>query len=227
MATVNEECASIVDIVINSQLDFSIHQTPYSIHFSLRKKFSKNPNKFPLKQPTESTSPNESEIDLLRQALLNTTNEYRKLYDLYHAESEAKSKLEGENHYLIETLNSAEKSVENVKKLKNETESLKEKLGNKSLEIKHLKSEVENMRKEKNSLSVAFKASKCDMKELNKDFEKRRIILENKIVELSDYKTVKLEEERDERIRKKKELKKEKQRMKRESNSGKNEKRNI
>jgi hypothetical protein len=81
--------------VINSGLDFSIHQTPYSIHFSLRKKFFKNPsNKTTMNSPSTNTSSPSQEtiVDRFRQELLYTRNEYANLYNLYAAELEAKCK---------------------------------------------------------------------------------------------------------------------------------------
>jgi hypothetical protein len=97
MAAVNQVCASLVENVINSGLDFTIQQTPYSIHFSLRKKFSKNSSKkIPLNSPSFDSLPKETELDKFRQELFHTRNEYVKLYNMYAAELEAGCKLEGE-----------------------------------------------------------------------------------------------------------------------------------
>ena len=166
MATVNQVCATILDNVINSGLDFSIHQTPYSIHFSLRKKYCKNSsNKIPLNSPSHTSLQQETQVEQFRQELLHTRNEYVKLYNLYAAEHEAKCKLERENKEFIENHLNGEQSVENVKAIRTENKSLKEKLENRSLELKHLKTDLENVQKEKNVLSVALKASKAEIKE--------------------------------------------------------------
>ena len=83
MATVNQVCATILDNVINSGQDFSIHQTPYSIHFSLRKKYCKNSsNKIPLNSPPHTSLQQETQVEQFRQELLHTRNEYVKLYNL-------------------------------------------------------------------------------------------------------------------------------------------------
>jgi hypothetical protein len=41
---VNRMCSEIVEKVNLSGLDFKINQMPYSLHLSIRKKFSKTPN---------------------------------------------------------------------------------------------------------------------------------------------------------------------------------------
>ena len=218
MALVNQVCPSIIDNVINSGLDFSIHQTPYSIHFSLRKKFSKNPsNKIPLNSPSSySSPPQETIVDSFRQELLYTRNEYVKLYNFYTAELEAKCKLEEEYKEVIANLANKEKSDVNVKTILVENKSLKEKLENKSLEFKQLKTDIENVHKDKNILSVALKASKADTKDQKKEFEKKSSELEKKVEELNAYKNMKLAEERELKLQKRKELKKANQKVKKE-----------
>ena len=90
-------CATILDNVIYSGLDFSIHQTPYSIHFSPRKKYWKNSsNKTPLNSPSPNTSLlQETQVDNFRQELWHTRNEYVKLYAVEH---EARFKLDKQYH---------------------------------------------------------------------------------------------------------------------------------
>ena len=93
----------MVQLLIHSGLDFSIHQTPYSIHFSLCKKYSrKSSNKIPLYSHSLKTSlPQETLVDNFRQELLHTRNEYVQLYKMYEAEQEARCKLEIEYKELI------------------------------------------------------------------------------------------------------------------------------
>ena len=88
MATVNQACTSVLEKVTSSKVDFSIHQTPYSIQFSLRRKFSKSSKNVPL----DYSSPVAEAQELLE--LLNTRNEYDRLYNFYLFENEAKHKLE-------------------------------------------------------------------------------------------------------------------------------------
>ena len=88
----------------------------------------------------------------------------------------------------------------NVKALKKENKSLGEKLETKCLEYKHLKGELENTKKERNYLLLALKASTEEMKVKNKEFEK-------KFVELNDFKKIKVEEERQQKFAKIKEIK--------------------
>ena len=212
MATVNQTCASILDKVTSSGLDFSIHQTPYSVHFSLRRKFSKSYNKIPLDYSSPVSSP-ENQDDRLRQELFCTRNEYEKLYNIYLVEHEAKRALEEEYSKLLEDVAKNEK----VKGIKVDNKILTEKLENKSLEFKHLKNDFDNLNKDKNALSVALKAAKAENKEHLKEFEKKKYELEKKVAELNEFKKIKLAEEREEKLRKKKEVKRANQKLKKES----------
>ena len=219
MASPNQVCASIIEKVTSSRLDFSIHQTPFSLHFSLRKKFSKNSsNRIPLDYSSSTNaSLSESQDDRLRQELLNTRNEYDRLFNWYMGEQEAKSKLEVEYQKALENLASIQRSEESVKDLKKVNKSLKDIIESKDRELKHLKSEVEDIKKDKNSLSVALKAAKAEVKEQLKDFEKQKTRLETTILDLNEFKKVKLAEEREEKLKKRKELKKAKQKLKKET----------
>ena len=117
MANVNHACASVIEKVIHSGLDFIMNQTPYSIHFSLRRKFSKNfTNKIPLSSPLDESPPGITQIDRFRQELLHTRNEYVNLYKLYGAEHDEGCKLEVEYKKVIE-------SQENIKSLKTEEQA--------------------------------------------------------------------------------------------------------
>ena len=55
MATVNAACSEIIDKVNTSGLDYSINLTPYSIHLSIRKKFSRI-SSTTLRSPSSTTS---------------------------------------------------------------------------------------------------------------------------------------------------------------------------
>ena len=133
MADANHEWASIIEKVIHSGLDFVINQTPYSIHFSLRRKFSKNSsNKIPLSSPHDKYPPEISQVDRFRQELLHTRNEYVNLYNLYEAELDERYKLELEYKKVIE-------SKENLKSLKIENNSLNNKLESKTLELNQVR----------------------------------------------------------------------------------------
>ena len=139
MANVNHVCASIIETVIHSGLDFNINQTPYSIHFSLHRKLSKNSsNKIPLNSPHETLSPGitNCDIDRFRQELLLTRNEYVNLHNFYEAEREERCKLEVEYKKVIERYANEEKTTENLKSLKIENSSLKSKLEEKNFGTK-------------------------------------------------------------------------------------------
>ena len=222
MATVNAACSEIIDKVNTSGLDYSINLTPYSIHLSIRKKFSRI-SSTTLRSPSSTTSSKcINQSDLLRQELLNTINEYAKLFNFYTSEMEVsanlklellketenKSKIEAELAVALEKLNLKEENRNATKQLKVENRKLQETCENKSLELKHLKMEIENLKKEKNSISVALKGSKQEVKEHAKAFAREKNLLETKICELNDFRTKKLNEEREEKSRKRKEVKK-------------------
>ena len=166
MAAVNKLCSEIIEKVNNSCLDYNINQTPYSIHFSIRKKFS---NKFKKSMDTSTPSSIKQEIfddyspenNYLRQELLNTRNEYLKLHNFYQLESEARAKLESElNDEKLLTANIKAdiakvhekvllKEENQSRKIQSENRNLKEKFENKCIEFKNLKCELENAKKEK------------------------------------------------------------------------------
>ena len=95
MADVKQMCREIVEQVDNSGLDYSLTQTPYSIHFSIRKKFSKIcPNRSLKRRPPGfDHSP---QNDQFRQELLNMRFEYEKLFNFYQRETEETSRLKAE-----------------------------------------------------------------------------------------------------------------------------------
>ena len=216
--SVNQICSEIIETVNLSNLDFNMNQTPYSLHFSIRKKFSRaakengNPN---------SPRTNSAEFYVnygLRQELNNMQIEYEKLLAFCKAESEEKSKLEAElegaskvQSDLMSKLSRAYRELEakeqhekNDKKVKFEMKTLNENLASKCLELKQLKQEIEANKKEKNCLSVALKGSRQETKEVAKDFKKEKLIYDKKIVELVDFKNKKVFEEREEKLQKKK-----------------------
>ena len=220
MATVNEACAGLIDAVNSSGLDFSLNLTPYSLHFSIRRKFSKISKNSKLLK----TNPSQDDVELLR-----LRSEYEKLYNFCQFETKQKSELEAEllkelnvKSELKEELSEAYKRLNlsthgdnHAKKLFNENSDLKNIVNTKCIEIKQLKNQLEEIKKEKNALSVALKGKTQEIKEINQANTKKEEVLDKKVIELSEYKTRKMIEEREERIKKKKEIKKEKQKSKR------------
>ena len=188
---VNKACYDILETVNKSNLDYKMNQTPYSLHFSIRKKFTKSSTETP---PTDFTSllnpqPEVSEKydDRLRQELLNTRNEYVKLYNFYIAEIEAKNKFESEFLVLLDKFEAKEKHEKDLKSLEAENKKLKEKVGVKSLELKQQKDQIDELKKENNTFSVALKASKKEKLKAIKDFEKDKKRLEEKLNKLNEF----------------------------------------
>ena len=135
---VNKACSDILGTVNRSKLYYKMNQTPYSLHFSIRKKFSK----ISTQTPTDFTSLLHPEVsqdydERLRQELLNTRNEYVKLYNFFIVEREAKDKLEAEFSVLVDKFEAKEKHEKDLKAFEAEDKKLKEKFENKCLELKH------------------------------------------------------------------------------------------
>ena len=225
MATIHQQCSEIIEKVSLSGLDYSLNQTPYSIHFSIRKKFSKFFKRGNSHQTIQTE--NQCQNDYLRQELLNMCSEYGKLFSFYQAETEQKLHLESELNVerelkknlevkldeAYQELNQKETAKSEAKRQNTELQSLKVKFENKCLEFKHLKDELDNVKKDKNALSVALKGSKQEVKEQSKAFSKERESFHRKNEKLVEFKTQKLNEEREEKMREKKEIKKAKKKL--------------
>ena len=207
-SAVHEACSKIIDNVNSSNLDYKMNQTPYSLHFSIRKKFTKISNSTTtdfgsLLNPQLSGN----HIDLFRQELLNTRNEYLNLYNYYIEEKDAKNKLEAENLVLSGNLSAKHEHENSLKALKVEHINLQEKYENKCMEVMQLKTQIDDLNKDKNTFSVRLKTSKKENHEQIKDFENKKIGFEKKISELNEFRNKKLAEEREQKLLKQKELK--------------------
>ena len=213
-AAIENICEELIKKVVNSNLDYKMNQTPFSIYFSIRKKLNRNYN-----QNNEEIKFFEDPnlIEGLRHELLYVRNEYKKLYEFYQFEMEARTKVEAEldivNNIAEKRDESEQKAEIEIRQLKHKMKDLQGKYETKCVEYKQLKGEIESLSKDKNAISVALKSNKQNTKEQNKAFQKKIDILEKKLVELNEFKNVKLSEERAEKIRKRKELKKAKQKL--------------
>ena len=95
---VNEICEKIIKHVCLSNLDFQINQTPYSLYFSIRKKFIKG------YKPTAAENVEFKDLakteEIKREALENENSyvkqEYQKLYNLYANKVSTEKHLEEE-----------------------------------------------------------------------------------------------------------------------------------
>ena len=141
----------------------------------------------------------------------NTGNNLMKRYSWWLQgcifERTCRSKLIDYYKEALETIAAIETAENNLKELKSENRKLSEKVENKSLEIK-LKSDIETEKKEKSVLSVALKSSRKETKEQSREFEKKIVETEKKLAELNNFRIKKMAEEREEKQRRKKELKK-------------------
>ena len=152
--TVNMMCNEINEKVNTSGLDFNINLTPYSIHLSICKKFSKLS---PVINHSSSTiSSNEAAYQQFTQHLLVMKNEYEKLLHAYQVEVVESARIKAElskevdlkNELQVklavaeEELNSRDLKDVQVNKLRKETKNMQDTCENKSSEAKHLRNEM-------------------------------------------------------------------------------------
>ena len=215
-AAISNICEEIIKNVVNSNLDYKMNQTPYSLYFSIRKKLTRNYNQNNIEENKFVEDPHL--VEGLRHELLYVRNEYQKLYGFYQLEMEARAKIEAEldivNNLVGEKDENNQKADLEIRQLKHNLKDLQSKYETKCVEYKQLRGEIESVSKDKNALSVALKSSKQNAKEQNKAFEKNIDTLKKKLAELNEFKNRKLSEEREEKIRKRKDLKKAKQKLK-------------
>ena len=109
----NSKCLEIIATVNNSQLDYTMNQTPYSIHFSIRKKFSK------ISHPTSSPiqkEDNRTQNDYYRDELETMKNEYNKVFSFYQVEVTERINLEEELKNKSAEIDKLKAEFENVTK---------------------------------------------------------------------------------------------------------------
>ena len=88
MASVNQICEDLIRNVTNCDLDYKMHQTPFSLFFSIRKKFTEKSNYgASFQNPVPSG---------FKEELLYVRQEYRNLFNFYQAEIEAKKQIESQ-----------------------------------------------------------------------------------------------------------------------------------
>ena len=152
MNSVNQTCESIIRQVTTSCLDFNMHQTPYSLHFSIRKKYSRNVTPDHHQDRSSSSLPESSKNQYLHQELLKMRNEYSKVFNFYQVEMTERMNLEDELKEkaadiaqlqadlkrLVEEKILREEIAHQQNKFKVENKKLHENYENKCLEIKHL-----------------------------------------------------------------------------------------
>ena len=76
--SVDLTCEKIINSICTSKLDYHMNQTPYSIHFSIRKKFIKGYKHQNHSEYSENFYTESSEVQLF-----NLKKEYAKLFSFY------------------------------------------------------------------------------------------------------------------------------------------------
>ena len=189
---------NIIDGIQNSNLNFQLQVSPFSAFISLKKSLVKDKSGSYLQPPSQAAAPT-----LPSQDLANLLLRIKEL--------ESDLLIERNNHcdVLNKYKDESVKLVKENKALKQENKSLSAKLEARAFEINQQKATVADLNKDKNVLSVALKSAKQDLKNQSKMSEKKLGNYEIKLTELSEFKAKKLEEERRDRLRKKKELRRE------------------
>ena len=210
----------ILNSVQRSNLNFQIQVSPFSAYISLKKSLvkDKSGSLLPPQRPTPPAadlSPQTfgspisdftelvAKINKLENALIV---QQKKHEDAMNDRRDELNKLKANKEKLIDDKRKLE--IEN-KTLEQVNKSLETKLEKKVLEAKQLRGNIDELNKDKNALNVALKSIKQDVKCQNKAFEKEITAYEKKVSDLNDFKTKKLNEERQEKLAKKKEIKRE------------------
>ena len=216
--------SNILDGIQKSNLNFQLQVSPYSAFISLKKSLVKDRSgSILLPPPSLATAPtplssstfnvNDAERDVKINKLENDLIIQKNIND------DAMNKYENALEQLKFCEEKFTKLEKESKALKQENRSLSTKLENKTLEINQLKSSVAELSKDKNVLSVALKSMKQDLKAQVKASEEKLAAYEKKLSVLNEFKSKKIHEERQERIRKKKELKREAKKLVDSSNN--------
>ena len=88
MAAVSTICEELIKTVANCNLDYKMIQTPFSLNFSIRKKFNKNPSSV-----GTGTVQNPDIAENFRNKLFLLSSEYERLWNFYQTEVEANWKI--------------------------------------------------------------------------------------------------------------------------------------
>ena len=210
---------NILNGIQRSNLNFQLQVSPFSAQISLKKSLIKDRSgSFILPSPPLQVAASSS------SSLISPVN--NDLANLVARNISLENELSIQKTNIVNAISDREEAIEKLINLEKKLEAVKQenktlvaKLENKSGEIKLLKSNIEDLSKEKNSINVALRSAKQDIKAQGKISEKKMSEYEKKIHDLNDFKVRKLNEERQERIRKKKELKKEAKKMNNNNNS--------
>ena len=208
----------ILDGIQKSNLNYQMQISPFSAFISLKKSLTKDENGSLILPPVQPAIGADVVKLVTRIHDLESNLAVQKSnYDEVVNELEiAREKVRG----LELTKNKVATSLEiENKTLKQETKALASKLENKALENKQLRGEIDVLSRDKNAIQVALKSAKQDLKSQNIITENKMMAYEKKIEELNIYKSKKINEERQERLKKKKELKKEAKRQRLKSGS--------
>ena len=199
---INESCSTILNNIINSALNYSCQETPYSIYITIRKSWSKQNTAF--KAPDRQAQQIDQDLKVVEikslnnklgavKADLETTN---KMNDELKIKIET-AVVEADRRH-IETERMLSRSDDENRILKNsietctsENEKLKGELKNLQKVLKSKEKEICNLETFKHDNQEALKNAKSDGKEQKTAKEmllKQMKVLEKKIVELQKNK---------------------------------------
>ena len=194
---------NILDDIQRSNLNFQLQVSPFSAYISLRKTLVKDLSGAVLLPPPKASVPPSLQSPTLH------TDVAKYLVRINELEKDLLAMKDNHEDVVNKCRDASAKLEKENKALKLENKSLSEKLNSKALQINQLRVSVEDLNKEKNVLSVALKSVKQDLKAQSKSSDKKIAEYEKKLSELNEFKQKTLNQERRERLQKKKDLRKE------------------
>ena len=161
----------LLSFVKNSNLNFSIKESPFSVQISIRKTFIKLNNGSQDVDSLESflASKTIDDNDSLRDALTNLESENQALTTANHQLS---NKLEKAKHELADTLKDSNEMQKDLLKIKSENKSLKCEVQAALKDIETEKSEKDNLKVKNEVLSENLRSLLKEKKDLIKDNQK-------------------------------------------------------
>ena len=207
---IQNSCATILNIVRQSGLNFTIQETPYSFYVTVRKTAQKSSHfsnsnlelhigTLPQNPLTEQL---QSRCTFLEQANDHLRHEFANAVDEIEGQRNTIDELQSEkrdlNKQLSESSDNIDIAVETkTKHINDEKRTLQIKHEKICSENKNLKSDLENARKDLNQTAVALKSSKKETKEASDILQKKTGQLETKIKALEEFKKDKMSEEKE------------------------------
>ena len=195
--SIQNSCDLVLNSVRTSSLNFSVFETPYSIYLSVRKSFSKSKLIPDHILPNCDNQKYANEIEDLKTNLKSAEHANNLLATKYEEAVADSEESFSEIHRLKAVIENCEKIVRDMLKKDKVIGELKTKNS-------YLESDVSDAEKKKSELNVELKKTKRMLKDSTHAFEKKIQQLENKVKDLTEFKNIKMSEEKEFKIKQKK-----------------------